>query len=370
MLAIKLAIDVLVVACPCALGLATPTAVLVATSAGAKRGLLIRGGDVLERLAEVSHVVFDKTGTLTEGKLRVHSIDTFGVSDRSEVLQLASAVESMTTHPLATAIRQTAIEERLEIPTAISSYTVPGEGVYGSVNGRDVYVGRLSWVTEQIGTTGQSLVQEPTSTGSTAVWVACGDIGVIARIEFVDSLRADTRDVIRALYAANKRIVVLSGDEESVARAVALEAGIRANVVYGRVKPEEKASFVTSLRNTGACVAMIGDGVNDAIALSAADVGIAMGGGTDAAGAASSVVLMGDRLGQVLEALNLGEATLSKIKQNLLLAMIYNVVGIPIAAGALLPEFGIALSPSVAAGMMACSSITVVLNSISLRNHK
>lgn len=245
--------------------------------------------------------------------------------------------------------------------------TEPGDGVYGRVGDEDVYVGRLSWVTSHLHghhLAVPSVDAEPN--GSTTVWIGSSTAGLVGSLAFADTLRPDAQEVVRELHEAGKRVVMLSGDDESVARAVALEAGIRLEDTYGRIKPEEKARFVSQLRESGS-VAMVGDGVNDAIALSAADVGVAMGGGSDAAGAASSVVLMGDRLGQVLEAINLGEATFRKIKQNLGLAVAYNIVGIPIAAGALLPAYGIALSPTVAAGMMACSSIVVVANSLLLR---
>ena len=239
----------------------------------------------------------------------------------------------------------------------------------GRIGDEEVFVGRLSWVNEQLaslGAQGQVPSAVPETSGSTTVWIGSTVDGLLGNLVFADSLRADAREVVRRLYQAGKRVIVLSGDDESVAQAVALEAGINPEDVYGRIRPEQKAAFVSQLRGAGS-VAMVGDGVNDAVALSAADVGIAMGGGSDAAGAAASVVLMGDRLGQVCEAIELGEATLRKIKQNLLLAVAYNSVGIPIAAGALLPAYGIALSPTVAAGMMACSSIVVVTNSLFLR---
>jgi P-type E1-E2 ATPase len=253
----------------------------------------------------------------------------------------------------------------LILPSASNSYTEPGEGVFAVVEGQDVYVGRRSWVESCVG----DVSSLPSSSGkSTTVWVGVKGRGIAGKLEFSDTLREDAKQVVKDLTGSGKQVVLLSGDDEAVARSAALEAGIDLSNVYGRVKPEGKAKFVTQLRENGASVAMIGDGVNDAVALSAADVGIAMGGGTDAAGAAADVVLMGDRLGQAVEALRLGGATLDKIKQNLGLAVIYNVVGIPLAAGVLLPSHGIALTPTVAAGMMACSSIVVVANSLLLRD--
>lgn len=257
----------------------------------------------------------------------------------------------------------------LAIPAASSAITEPGEGVYGRVGDEDVYVGRLSWVTSHLKAAHpyldvQAIESEPS--GSTIVWVGSSRAGLVGSLSFADTLRADAQELVRYLYQAGKRVIMLSGDDESVARTVGMEAGIRLEDVHGRIKPEEKALFVSQLRESGV-VAMIGDGINDTVALSAADVGIAMGGGSDAAGAASSVVLMGNSLRQVSEAINLGEETFRKIKQNLVLAVAYNIIGIPLAAGILLPSYGVALSPTVAAGMMACSSIVVVTNSMFLR---
>lgn len=369
LLAVKLAIDVLVVACPCALGLATPTAVLVASSAGARRGLLIRGGDILERLAKVDTVVLDKTGTLTEGKLALKSLKAFGAFAPVDVLAMAASVESLTSHPLALAVKNAAAQEGAALSPVLDSYTEPGEGVYGNVEGKEVFVGQRSWVETSVGTSA-SIAQESLDNHAgpvTSVWIGVKEHGVVGKLEFSDSLRDDAKAVIKELRSSGKRVVILSGDATSVTRAAAEEAGVELSNVFARVKPEGKAALVSKLRAEGAHVAMIGDGVNDAVALSAADVGIAMGGGTDAAGAAADVVLMGDRLGQALEAINLGQATLNKIKQNLGLAVIYNAIGIPVAGGALLPSYGIALTPTVAAGMMACSSIAVVMNSLFLR---
>lgn len=253
----------------------------------------------------------------------------------------------------------------LLLPPGSNSYTEPGEGVFAVVEGQDVYVGRRSWVESCVG---EVSPLPNTSSKSTTVWVGVKGRGIAGKMEFSDTLREDAKQVVRALTGAGKHVFLLSGDDEGVARSAAREAGIDCSNVYGRVKPEGKAIFVTQLREKGASVAMIGDGVNDAVALTAANVGIAMGGGTHAAGAAADVVLMGDRLGQAVEALRLGGATLDKIKQNLGLAVVYNVIGIPLAAGALLPSHGIALTPTVAAGMMACSSIVVVANSLLLRD--
>jgi len=414
LLAVKLAVDVLVVACPCALGLATPTAVLVASSAGARRGLLLRGGDVLERAAAVDTVILDKTGTLTQGKLNLKSIhlrssSSSGIEEENEMLRLAAAVESTTTHPLAAAVVSAALSRGLKIVSLSAvqdAFTVPGYGVTAIVDGSNrVAVGTRDWVATQVGP-GQgwgwgsndnnsssdddvvaSSFEHPSSSSSstsynnnnnidkglqeTEIWVGSEKHGgVMGRLTLVDSLRPDAAAMVDTLKKdmGIKRVLVLSGDQLKATQSAAAAAGIPPEDVYAGVNPEGKANFVRKLREQeGAVVAMVGDGVNDAVALSAANVGIAMGGGTDAAGEAASVVLPGDKLRQVPEALELGRLALGKIKQNLALAVAYNSIGIPLAAGALLPGWGIALSPTVAATMMAGSSIAVVTNSLLLR---
>lgn len=259
----------------------------------------------------------------------------------------------------------------MNVPPVRAASTQPGEGVMGIVDGQMVFVGRRSWVDNQLQSNhAPCWASSLDDVSGSHVWVGIYGEGLVGKLVIGDKLRDDARTVVQELLLSGKRVILLSGDEIGVARSVGEEAGIDAANVHGRMRPEGKADFVKELQKNGACVAMVGDGVNDAVALGAADVGIAMGGGTDAAGAAASVVLMGDRLGQSLEALQLGQVTLNKIKQNLALAVVYNVVGIPIAAGALLPSNGIALTPTVAAGMMACSSIVVVLNSLTLRRWK
>lgn len=264
------------------------------------------------------------------------------------------------------------ISAGVEVPPVLRASTQPGEGVTGMVDDQMVFVGRRSWVENQLQSSNHapSWASSHDDVSGSQVWVGVDREGLVGKLVIGDELRDDARDVVQELLLSGKRIILLSGDEEGVARSVGEDAGIDVANVFGRMRPEGKANFVKELQENGACVAMIGDGVNDAVALGAADVGIAMGGGTDAAGAAAGVVLMGDRLGQSVEALQLGKDTVDKIKQNLGLAVVYNVVGIPIAAGALLPSYGIALSPTVAAGMMACSSIVVVLNSLTLRRWK
>ncbi len=330
-------------------------------------------------------MVFDKTGTLTEGRLRLHAVHVVeGAAREEEVLAWAAAAERTTRHPLADAVTKAAEARGLIVPTATESTTAPGSGVRATVEGRRVAVGLRDWVLAQVGPSssssgGGSSSSSSSSSGGgggaalvpttqTEVWVGVEGQGVVGRLTLSDSLRSDARAVIASLRGMGMRVMLLSGDSPEAAAAVAAAAGIAPGDARGGVRPEGKAAFVDELRGGGARVAMVGDGVNDAVALGAADVGVAMGGGTDAAGEASSVVLLGDRLGQVVEAVGLGRATLAKIRQNLGLAVVYNVFGIPLAAGALLPAWGLALNPTVAAGMMACSSLAVVGNSLLLRS--
>ncbi|KAF6265672.1 heavy metal translocatin [Scenedesmus sp. NREL 46B-D3] len=404
LLSIKLAVDVLVVACPCALGLATPTAVLVGSSLGATRGLLMRGGDVLERVAGIDGVVFDKTGTLTEGKLKLSSTalvpgaaaaaaSLLRSSSNSDslsaaaaagggeeaaaqllLLRLAAAVEASTRHPLAAALAAEAAVRGVKLPPVAEARTEPGAGVVATVEGQRVLVGRPDWVLSQLPDSAhpaasqlqQAAAADSAAGKSTQVYVAVGDL-LLGGLGFRDTLRQDAVETVAALKRMGLRVLLLSGDDAATVQAVAARAGIAAGDAYGNNTPEQKLGVIRQLQASGMKLAMVGDGVNDAPALAAADVGIALKGGLDAAGEAASVVLMGDRLSQVVDCISLGQATLNKIKQNLGWALIYNVFGIPLAAGALLPTLGLALNPSAAGGMMAFSSVAVVSNSLLLR---
>lgn len=243
------------------------------------------------------------------------------------------------------------------------SVTVPGSGVAAKIDGDEVYVGRCEWVCDNIG----QQCNRSSSPQVTEIWVGSDRHGMIGKIELADTLRDETKQTLSILNEKGKHIYLLSGDDPSIARSVGLSAGIKETNIYGGRQPEDKARFVDELKSNGEVVAMIGDGINDTIALGTADVGIAMGQGTDAAGSAADVILLGDNLNQLTEVLTISDNTLSKIRQNLGLALAYNVVGIPIAAGILLPQYGMMLSPTFAAAMMACSSIVVVSNSLLLK---
>lgn len=371
LLSLKLAIAVLVIACPCALGLATPTAILVGSGIGAERGLLIRGGDVLERIHRLDTIVFDKTGTLTTGTPVVKECVT--LSDEfsaSQLLQLAATVEIGTRHPLADAIQQAAQQRHLALLPVRHLQTEPGRGASAEVDGLRVAVGTWQWLhqcgvnyDEQSQTRMQTLRE---ADGTSVVCVSVEDtlVGLIAT---QDTLRASVQETVHQLRQMGLEVIMLTGDHPNAAQHIAMKAGIDSNHVLAEVRPEDKVNAVRQIQMQGRIVAMIGDGINDAPALAQANVGIAMGSGTDVAVEAADIVLMGDRLMDVVKSICLGKVTFDKIRQNLFWAFAYNLLGIPIAAGILLPSFGILLSPAAAGALMACSSVSVVVNSLLLR---
>ena len=382
---LKLATDVLVVACPCALGLATPTAVLVATSLGARNGVLLRGGDVLETIAGVDAVVLDKTGTITRGKPMLKTVHTAGSTSSSsswnewDVLRVAAAVEATTTHPLAAAVSraaearfQAAADTLAPVPRASASETEPGRGVVATVDGNRVYVGEPSWVDAKMNGVGcaSDAFSGALAEGETCSLVAVGvdGQGVVGVLTVTDEIRADAAETVRRLKAQGISVHILSGDRQAVVNAVAAELGLGDDsVTLGGMLPSDKAAQIESLRASGKKVAMVGDGINDAPALVTADVGIAMSRGMEATGNAAGVILLDDALGQVADSIELGKNAIGKIRQNLGWALAYNAVGIPLAAGALLPEYGFTLNPSAAGAMMAVSSVAVVSNSLLLK---
>ncbi|PHM09629.1 heavy metal translocating P-type ATPase [Nostoc sp. 'Peltigera malacea cyanobiont' DB3992] len=393
LISLKLAIAVMVVACPCALGLATPTAILVGTAMGAERGLLIKGGDVLERVHQLNTVVFDKTGTLTTGNpivtdcLLISEMGSrkwgVGNSESHSLIQLAAAVESGTHHPLAKAIQQEAQRQELSIPEAVDFHTEPGLGVSAVVEGTVVLLGNwewLSWHGIAINETAQQVAQDLATDGKTVVCVAIG--GTLAGLIGVsDTLRSDARSTVDKLRQMGLRVMLLSGDRQEAASAIAKQLGLDSADVIAGVPPAKKAAAIESLQLEGTkgqgdkgtkktphlVVAMVGDGINDAPALSQADVGIALHSGTDVAMETAEIILMRDRLNDVVESIQLSRATFNKIRQNLFWAFAYNTLGIPLAAGVLFPSLGFVLNPSGAAALMAFSSVSVVTNSILLR---
>jgi Cu+-exporting ATPase len=363
------AVSVLIIACPCALGLATPMAIMVGVGRGARAGLLIKNAEALERMEAVDTLVVDKTGTLTEGKPKVTAVVPSEGVDEAELLRLAAGVERASEHPLAAAIVAAANERKLSLAAATEFAAQSGGGVSGHVDGRRVAVGSR----EFLGT--QAVDAAPMAEaadrlrgeGATAVFVAI-DGRAAGLLAVADPIKAQTAETVAALKREGLRIVMLTGDNRTTALAVAGKLGIDA--VEAGVKPDRKAAFVDKLRREGRVVAMAGDGVNDAPALAAADVGIAMGGGTDVAIESAGITLLHGDLAGILRARRLSQATMRNIRQNLFFAFAYNAVGVPVAAGVLYPVFGVLLSPIVGAAAMALSSVSVIANALRLRSVK
>ncbi|XP_034684333.1 copper-transporting ATPase PAA2, chloroplastic [Vitis riparia] len=385
LLSLKLSVDVLVVSCPCALGLATPTAILVGTSLGAKQGLLIRGGDVLERLASVDHVAFDKTGTLTKGKPAVSAVASLAYEEQ-EILRIAAAVEKTAVHPIAKAIVNKAESLNLTIPITTAQLVEPGFGSLAEVDGRLVAVGSLEWVQDrfQRRTNHSDLMNlenammhhlsnevSLSNHSRTVVYVGREGDGVIGAIAVCDSLRHDAKSAVTRLQEKGIKTILLSGDREEAVATIAKTVGIESEFINSSLTPQQKSGVIKSLQTAGHRVAMVGDGINDAPSLALADVGIALQveSQQSAASDAASIILLGNKISQVADALDLAQATMSKVYQNLSWAVAYNVVAVPIAAGVLLPRFDLAMTPSLAGGLMALSSIFVVTNSVLLQLH-
>lgn len=372
LLSLKLMIAVLVIACPCALGLATPTAILVGTGIGAKRGLLLKGGDVLENVHRLDTLVFDKTGTLTEGEPKVTDVWVTASSDMKEetLLGLAASVEQGTNHPLASAIVNSAKKQGLSLVKTMEEETKAGFGVSAKIEQQQILVGNVHWLMEReirIPTEIEKKVEALESQGKTVVYVAV-EGALAGLIALKDQLRPEAQATVSELQKMGLQVKLLTGDKERVAIAIAQQLNLSLDQVLAEVHPEEKAQVIKNLQQNGQRVGMIGDGINDAPALAQADVGIAIAQGTEVALETASIVLMRDRVADVITAINLSLATLNKIRQNLFWALGYNVITIPLAAGVLLPQYNILLSPAIAAGFMALSSVIVVTNSLLLKN--
>jgi Cu+-exporting ATPase len=355
------AVAVLIIACPCALGLATPISIMVATGRGAHAGVLIKNAEALETMQRVDTIVVDKTGTLTEGKPRVTHIEATDKMSAHELLAYAASIERSSEHPIAAAIVASAEESGVVIPSASSFEYVPGKGVRGAVNGREVLAGNAALLRER----GLGLM--PDESRKAHVYVAI-DGRTVGSIEVSDPVKSTTVDVIRDLHGDGLRIVMLTGDNRNTAASVAQQIGI--DDFEAEVLPDQKAAAITKLQDQGRIVAMAGDGINDAPALAQAHVGIAMGTGTDVAVESAGITLLKGDLRGILRARRLSQATIRNIKQNLFFAFIYNSLGVPIAAGILYPFFGVLLSPIIAAAAMSFSSVSVITNSLRLRNVK
>jgi Cu+-exporting ATPase len=361
------AVAVLIIACPCALGLATPMSVMVGVGRGAREGVLVRNAEALERMEKVDTVVVDKTGTLTEGKPKLVTVEPAAGLDEPDLLRLAASLERGSEHPLAAAVVAGAKERGVETETAAGFESVSGKGVRGRVGGRAVTLGNSAMMAEagaggieELAVRAEALRAE----GQTVMFVgvdgrAAGLLGV------ADPIKATTPEAVAQLHAAGLRIVLLSGDNRTTAEAVGKKLGI--DQVIADVLPQQKADVVRRLQAEGRVVAMAGDGINDAPALAAANVGIAMGTGTDVAMESAGVTLVKGDLRGIAKARALSRAVMANIRQNLFFAFAYNVLGVPVAAGVLYPVFGILLSPMIAAAAMSLSSVSVIANALRLR---
>jgi len=360
------AVAVLIIACPCALGLATPMSIMVGVGRGAGAGVLIKNAEALERFEKVDTLVVDKTGTLTEGKPRVTAVISADGIEKDELLRLAASLERGSEHPLAGAILAAAQEKRLTLGEVQDFNAPTGKGVTGNVDGKRVVLGNATLLAD-LGIDVGALTQRAEAfraEGATVI-LAAVDGRAAGLLAIADPIKPSTPDAIRALKEDGIRVVMLTGDNRTTAQAVAAKLGIAD--VEAEVLPENKGRVVKHLRDMGRVVAMAGDGVNDAPALAAADVGIAMGTGTDVAMESAGVTLLKGDLRGIVRARRLSEATMRNIRQNLFFAFVYNVAGVPVAAGVLYPMFGILLSPIIAAAAMSLSSVSVVSNALRLR---
>ena len=363
-------VSVLVIACPCALGLATPTAIMVGTGRGAQMGVLFKGGDALETLQNVNHIIFDKTGTITKGEPEVS--DYVGVGDSSDdlVIKLAMSLEKKSEHPLAEAIVKRGTELNIN-PLQVDSFkAVTGMGIEGKIEGVKYYLGNIKLLKENkisVSNEDESLLIKYEEQGKTAMLLSDSNkvLGIIA---ILDSLKDGVSEVIKSLEKLGMEIHLLTGDNRRTAETIAHDAGIKN--IKAEVLPQDKTNYVKELQKVGAKVVMVGDGINDAPALAQADIGIAMGSGTDVAMETGDVVLMKNEIEDVVTAIRLSRGTMSKIRQNMFWALFYNVLGIPIAAGVLYPAFGFLLNPVFAGAAMALSSVSVVSNSLRLKRFK
>ncbi|MGI9374973.1 MAG: copper-transporting P-type ATPase [Tsuneonella suprasediminis] len=364
--ALVAAVAVLIIACPCALGLATPMSIMTATGRGAQAGVLIKNAEALERFEKIDTLIVDKTGTLTEGKPKLVAVLPQPGMDEEEVLRVAASLERGSEHPLAEAIVNGAEERGIALVEATEFEAVTGKGVQGKVDGQAVALGNKAMI-EDLGLTAGDLVERANQRrdeGETVMFVAIE--GVIAGLVSVaDPVKETTPDALKALHALGLRIIMATGDNERTAKAVAARLGI--DEIRADVLPEDKARIIRELQNGGARVAMAGDGVNDAPALAQADVGIAMGTGADVAIESAGITLVKGNLDGIVRARRLAQATMRNIRQNLFFALIYNAAGVPVAAGVLYPVMGMLISPMFAAFAMSASSISVVLNSLRLR---
>ena len=364
------AVSVLIIACPCALGLATPMSIMVGVGRAALAGILVKNAQAIEVTEKVTHLVTDKTGTLTVGKPEVVSRIVANIVSERDLLQIAASVESQSEHPLARAIVESAKQEKIELRDVIDFQSTTGGGVSGNLDGKTVLIGKEKFLADSNVRFPEELTKEARrlqERAETTVWLAVnGDaIGVLG---IADPIKPTTKEAVRELHAMGLKIIMCTGDNQRTAESVAHELGI--DEFKAEVMPDEKIEIVKDLKSKGAIVAMAGDGINDAPALAAADVGIAMGTGTDVAIESAGITLVkGDLMG-IVKAIHVSRAVMRNIRQNLFFAFIYNALGVPIAAGVLYPFFGLLLSPMIAGAAMSFSSVSVIVNALRLRSIK
>lgn len=366
---LKICISVLMIACPCALGLATPTAVIVGTGIGARKGILIKDATAIQMIERVDTVIFDKTGTLTMGNPKVKDIIPMNSKNEEEVLRIASIAEKRSEHPLAESILKEAERRGLEVPEPKEFEVIPGKGVRAKYKGRRILLGNLNFIKEN-GFSNEIVekqIKDLERDGKTVIAIAEED-KISGLISILDEIKPEAEFVIKKLRNLGKEVVIITGDRESTAKAIAHKLGV--NKVLSDILPQDKAAEIKRLQEEGRIVTMVGDGINDAPAIVQADVGIAMGSGTDIAMESGDIVLVRNDLRDVLTALELGKYTMKKIKQNLFWAFVYNIIGIPVAGGALYPMTGFLLNPVIAGIAMSLSSVSVVANSLSMRFKK
>jgi P-type Cu+ transporter len=360
-------IGILVIACPCALGLATPTAIIVGVGKGAQNGILIKNAESLEKLHKVNVIVVDKTGTVTKGKPELTDILTLGELPEQEVLRILSSLEKGSEHPLALAILERAKQEDINLKEVTNFAAIEGKGVKGQISGTDYYAGNTKLITELNLNFDIARIEKLTTQGKTPIILATAD-KVLAIFAIADTIKDSAVDAIKSLHKLGIRVVMLTGDDHNTANYIAQQVGI--DEVAAEVLPADKANKVRELQAEGFVVGMAGDGINDAPALAQSDVGIAMGSGTDVAIESSDITLLHGDLAKLAQAIKLSRLTMRTIKQNLFWAFIYNIVGIPLAAGVFYPIWGILLNPAFAGLSMAFSSVSVVANSLRLKISK
>ena len=364
--ALTISISILVIACPCALGLATPTSIMVGTGLGAEHGILIKSGEVIETAQSVNVVVFDKTGTLTEGKLKVTDVVSFDNYDENEVLRLAASIEHYSEHSLGEAIVNLAREKEFMLSEVENFKASSGLGISGEIDGENILVGNKIFLeNNSISTEGHLLIADQLAAeGKTPLFIVYGNklVGIIA---VADTIKSSSKEAVKKLKQMGIKIIMLTGDNKKTAEIIAEQIGI--DEVISEVLPENKNKEITRLQQAGNKVAMVGDGINDAPALVQADVGIAMGAGTDVAIESADIVLMNNDMLSVVRTIKLSHATIKNIKENLFWAFIYNIIGIPIAMGVLHIFGGPLLNPMIAGAAMSFSSVSVVLNALRLK---